>query len=118
MDGVPVLSSSAPSTTPNCDGDADRLDALLADDFLSIGEQGYQLGKREWIGRYLEFRLPVRRDHRKGGGGGGGGGFWEMALAVRLSHVWIQEPGGWQLVAIQFSTLRLWLNHRLNPHPD
>ena len=28
-----------------------------------------------------------------------------MALAVRLSHVWIQEPGGWQLVAIQFSTL-------------
>lgn len=28
-------------------GDADRLDALIADDFLSIGEQGYQLGKRE-----------------------------------------------------------------------
>jgi hypothetical protein len=27
-------------------GDADWLDALLADDFLSIGEQGYQLGKR------------------------------------------------------------------------
>jgi hypothetical protein len=37
-------------------GDADRLDALLADDFLSIGEQGYQLGKREWIGRHRDFR--------------------------------------------------------------
>jgi hypothetical protein len=37
-------------------GDADRLDALLADDFLSIGEQGYQLGKREWIDRHRDFR--------------------------------------------------------------
>lgn len=37
-------------------GDADRLDELLADDFLSIGEQGYQLGKREWIGRHRDFR--------------------------------------------------------------
>jgi hypothetical protein len=31
--------------------DAARLDALLADDFLSIGEQGYRLGKWEWIDR-------------------------------------------------------------------
>ena len=37
-------------------GDAAGLDALLADDFLSIGEQGYQLGKREWIGRHRDFR--------------------------------------------------------------
>jgi hypothetical protein len=29
---------------------------LLADDFLSIGEQGYQLGKREWIDRHRDFR--------------------------------------------------------------
>jgi hypothetical protein len=28
-------------------GDADQLGALLADDFPPIGEQGYQLGKRE-----------------------------------------------------------------------
>jgi hypothetical protein len=42
-------------------GDADRLDALLADDFRSIGEQGYQLGKREWIDRHRDFRyLPIQ----------------------------------------------------------
>jgi hypothetical protein len=28
-----------------------------------------------------------------------------MALAVRLSQAWISRPGGWQLAAIQFSTL-------------
>jgi hypothetical protein len=37
-------------------GDPGRLGALLAEDFLSIGEQGYQLGKREWIGRHRDFR--------------------------------------------------------------
>lgn len=37
-------------------GDGDRLDALLADDFLSIGERGYQHGKREWIDRHRDFR--------------------------------------------------------------
>jgi len=99
-------------------GDADRLDALLADDFLSIGEQGYQLGKREWIDRHRDFRylsvetaeLDVRhygptaivrcaqRSHASWRG-------QEMALAVRLSQVWIQGQEGWQLVVIQFSTL-------------
>jgi hypothetical protein len=29
----------------------------------------------------------------------------DMSLAVRLSQVWIWRPAGWQLVAIQFSTL-------------
>jgi hypothetical protein len=28
-----------------------------------------------------------------------------MTLAVRLSQVWVWQPAGWQLVAIQFSTL-------------
>jgi Domain of unknown function (DUF4440) len=37
-------------------GDADRLDALLADDFPPIGEQSHQLGKREWIDRHRGFR--------------------------------------------------------------
>ena len=99
-------------------GEADRLDALLADDFLSIGEQGYQLGKREWIDRHRDFRylsletteLDVRhygptaivRCAQRSRASWRG---QEMALAVRLSQVWIQEPGGWQLVAIQFSTL-------------
>jgi len=99
-------------------GDADRLDALLADDFLSIGEQGYQLGKREWIDRHRDFRYLsletteldvrhygptaiVRRAHHSRASWHG----QEMTLAVRLSQVWIQEPDGWQLVAIQFSTI-------------
>jgi Domain of unknown function (DUF4440) len=37
-------------------GDACRLGALLADDFLSMGEQGFPLGKREWIDRHCDFR--------------------------------------------------------------
>ena len=36
--------------------DVARLGELLAEDFLSIGEQGFVLGKREWIGRHGEFR--------------------------------------------------------------
>ena len=99
-------------------GDADRLDALLADDFLSIGEQGYQLGKREWIDRHRDFRYlsveTTELDLRHYGTTAivrciqRSRATWrgeEMALAVRLSQVWIQEPDGWQLVAIQFSSL-------------
>lgn len=99
-------------------GDADRLDALLADDFRSIGEQGYQLGKREWIDRHRDFRylsietteLDVRnydktaivRCAQRSRASWRGE---EMALAVRLSQVWIRQPDGWRLVAIQFSAL-------------
>ena len=99
-------------------GDADRLDALLADDFLSIGEQGYQLGKREWIDRHRDFRYlsveTTELDARHYGTTAivrcaqCSRATWrgeEMALAVRLSQVWIQQPEGWRLVAIQFSTL-------------
>jgi ketosteroid isomerase-like protein len=99
-------------------GDADRLDALLADDFLSIGEQGYQLGKREWIDRHRDFRYlsveTTELDVRHYGTTAivrcaqRSRATWrgeEMALAVRLSQVWIQEPEGWRLVAIQFSSL-------------
>jgi hypothetical protein len=99
-------------------GDAERLGDLLADDFLSIGEQGFQLGKREWIGRHGEFRylsietteMDVRRYdktaivrcvQRSRASWRGE----TMALAVRLSQVWIWGSEGWQLVAIQFSTL-------------
>ena len=99
-------------------GDAEQLGDLLADDFLSIGEQGFQLGKREWIGRHGEFRylsietteVDVRRYdktaivrcvQRSRASWRGDA----MALAVRLSQVWICGPERWQLVAIQFSTL-------------
>jgi len=99
-------------------GDAGRLGELLADDFLSIGEQGYQLGKQAWIDRHREFRylsidtteVDVRRygttaivrcaqrSHASWRGE-------EMRLAVRVSQVWIRHPDRWRLVAIQFSTL-------------
>jgi hypothetical protein len=95
-----------------------RLGELLAEDFLSIGEQGFVLGKREWIGRHGEFRylsiqtseVDVRRYseaaivrcvQRSRASWRGE----PMALAVRLSQVWIRQPAGWRLVAIQFSTL-------------
>jgi hypothetical protein len=29
-----------------------------------------------------------------------------VALAVRLSQVWIRQPAGWRISTIQFSTLR------------
>jgi ketosteroid isomerase-like protein len=101
-------------------GDAIRLEALLADDFASIGEQGYQLDKRAWIDRHRDFRYLaietteanvrlydktaivrcVQRSRATWHGE-------PMTLAVRLSQVWIQQPEGWRLAAIQFSTLRL-----------
>jgi hypothetical protein len=99
-------------------GDPERLGALLDDDFLSIGEQGYQLGKQEWIGRHGEFRylsietteVDVRRYDKTAivRCVQRSRATWRgepMALAVRLSQVWIWRPGGWQLAAIQFSTL-------------
>ena len=81
-------------------GDAGRLDSLLADDFLSIGEQGFVLGKQEWIGRHGDFRylavetteVDVRRYdktaivrcvQRSRASWRGD----EMTLAVRLSQV-------------------------------
>lgn len=104
-------------------GDAIRLEALLTDDFASIGEQGYQLDKRAWVDRYRDFRYLsiettsietteanvrrydktavvhcVQRSRATWRGE-------PMTLAVRLSQVWIQQPEGWRLAAIQFSTL-------------
>ena len=32
--------------------DTDALNALLADDFRSIGEQGYVLDKAQWVGKF------------------------------------------------------------------
>jgi hypothetical protein len=98
--------------------DAGRLDELLADDFLSIGEQGYQLGKRQWIERHGDFRYLaidtsevdvrhyeaaaivrcVQRSRATWQGS-------QLTLAVRMSQVWVQQPGGWRLAGIQFSSL-------------
>jgi hypothetical protein len=98
--------------------DTDRLSTLLADDFISIGERGFQLDKRQWIARHADFAylsletadLDVRcYDHaaivrcvqRSQATWRGDA----MTLAVRLSQVWIELPGGWRLAGIQFSPL-------------
>jgi hypothetical protein len=98
--------------------DTDRLDALLTDDFMSIGERGYQLDKRQWIDRHAEFayhsvettELDVRRydraaivrcvQHSRASWRG-----QAMTLTVRLSQTWVEQPGGWRLAGIQFSSL-------------
>jgi len=98
--------------------DAERLGALLVDDFLSIGERGFVLDKERWIGRHKDFRylsietseVDVRRyertailrcvQHSRATWRGDA-----MALATRVSQVWIEQPDCWRLAAIQFSTL-------------
>jgi hypothetical protein len=96
----------------------DCLHHLLADDFVSIGERGFQLDKRQWIDRHAEFayisletsELDIRHyghtaivrcvQHSRA--------TWrseKMTLAVRLSQVWIELPDGWRLAGIQFSPL-------------
>jgi hypothetical protein len=98
--------------------DTDRLNALLADDFTSIGERGYLLGKQQWIDRHADFaylaltttELDVRRYDRAAiiRCVQCSRATWHgevMTLTVRLSQVWIEGPGGWQLAGIQFSSL-------------
>jgi hypothetical protein len=99
-------------------GDVNSLNALLADDFRSIGEQGYVLDKAQWLGKFAEFSYVslesndveisfyghaaivrcVQRSHS----------IWrgqQMALTVRVSQTWVELPGGWRLAGIQFSSL-------------
>jgi hypothetical protein len=98
--------------------DVDRLASLLADDFLSIGERGYILNKNQWTARHADFAylsatsldLDVRRyercaiirdiHHSRATWRG-----QEMTLKTRRSQVWVEQPEGWKLAAIQFSSL-------------
>jgi len=98
--------------------DTGALNALLADDFRSIGDQGYVLDKAGWVGRFAEFSyislessdvevcyydhaaivrsVQCSRSVWRG---------QEMNLTTRVSHTWIEMPEGWRLAGIQFSTL-------------
>lgn len=98
--------------------DVNRLDALLADDFRSIGEQGYVLDKAQWIGRHGEFRYltvdlsdvevrayegaaivrAVQRSTAEWNGAG-------LELATRVSQIWVRQAGEWRLAGIQFSSM-------------
>jgi hypothetical protein len=98
--------------------DADALQALLADDFRSIGEQGYVLDKAGWIGKFdgfaylsiessdvqvsrYEHAAIVRCVQRSRS-------VWqgqEMALTTRVSQIWVEQSGAWLLAGLQFSSL-------------
>jgi hypothetical protein len=100
-------------------GDAASLDGLLADDFRSIGEQGFVLDKAQWLGKFADFAYTslessdvevrsyghaaivrcVQRSHSTWRG-------QEMRLTVRVSQTWVELPEGWRLAGIQFSSLR------------
>jgi hypothetical protein len=98
--------------------DTDRLNALLADDFMSIDERGFQLDKRQWIARHADFaylsletaelavrcydRAAIVRCIQRSRASWRGDA---MTLTVRLSQVWIELPDGWRLAGIQFSSL-------------
>jgi hypothetical protein len=98
--------------------DTDALDALLAHDFRSIGEQGYVLDKAQWLGKFAEFAYTslesseievafygaaaivrcVQRSHSTWRG-------QEMTLTTRVGQTWVELPEGWRLAGLQFSTL-------------
>ena len=99
-------------------GDTGSLHELLADDFRSIGEQGYVLDKAQWLGKFAEFSYAnlessdieiafyghaaivrcVQRSQSTWRG-------QRMALTVRVSQTWVELPEGWRLAGIQFSSL-------------
>lgn len=98
--------------------DTDTLNALLADDFRSIGEQGYVLDKAQWLDKFAEFAYTslessdvevrryrhaaivrcVQRSRSTWRG-------QQMSLTVRVSQTWVELSDGWRLAGIQFSSL-------------
>jgi hypothetical protein len=98
--------------------DTDRLNTLLADDFISIGKRGFQLDKGQWIARHADFaylsletaeldvrcynRAAIVRCVQRSRASWRGDA---MTLTVRLSQVWIELSDGWRLAGLQFSSL-------------
>ncbi|AGL18519.1 nuclear transport factor 2 family protein [Actinoplanes sp. N902-109] len=98
--------------------DTGALQTLLADDFRSIGDQGYLLSKAQWIGKFADFaylsldssdvevcgyeHAAIVRyvQHSRSTWRG-----QRMAATTRVSQTWVEQAGGWRLAGIQFSTL-------------
>jgi hypothetical protein len=98
--------------------DTSALRALLADDFRSIGDQGFVLNKAQWLGKFGDFSYAtlesenievssydcaaiVRYVQRSRS-------IWqgrEMTSTTRVSQTWIEQADGWRLAGIQFSPL-------------
>ncbi|GAA2626082.1 nuclear transport factor 2 family protein [Paractinoplanes durhamensis] len=98
--------------------DTGALQTLLADDFRSIGDQGYMLDKAQWLGKFADFsytglqssdvevnrydRAAIVRYIQRSSS------VWcgqEMVLTSRVSQTWIEQAAGWRLAGMQFSTL-------------
>jgi hypothetical protein len=104
--------------TAELQADTSTLQALLADDFRSIGDQGYLLDKAQWLGKFVDFSYTslqssdvevscydhvaiIRYVERSSSTWQG----QEMTLTARVSQTWIEQAEGWRLAGIQFSTL-------------
>jgi ketosteroid isomerase-like protein len=98
-------------------GDTDRLDTLLADDFVGIGPLGFELPKAEWIGRHRgglryeafdvdeaevhthgEVAIVIARETQRGTAFG-----HPVPEALRATHVLVRQADRWQLAALQMS---------------
>lgn len=115
-DEIPRLSDDFDAA--ELQADTDRLEQLLAADFISIGERGFVLTKQQWIARHGDFRLArcettdvtVRYYDRTAIRHGAQRleATWQgapMTLSVRFSQVWVQQSDAWRLASVQFSTL-------------
>ncbi len=99
-------------------GDRETLRELIAGDFLSIGPKGFVLDKEEWISRHDRFTyralstsdmdirvyegMAIVRDIQRNKADYDDS---HIEVNTRVSQVWIQQQGHWQLAAIQFSPL-------------
>jgi hypothetical protein len=100
--------------------DTTVLRALLADDFRSIGDQGYLLDKAQWLGKFVDFSYTslrssdidvscyahaaiVRFVQRSSSTWRGR----EMSSTARVSQTWVEQADGWRLAGIQFSPLTI-----------
>jgi hypothetical protein len=100
-------------------GDREILQRLIAEDFVSIGPKGFTLSKAEWINRHGIFsyqRLDISDvdarhygDHtvivRNVQHNQATYGDEHVDVTVRVSQVWVDLDGRWQLAGIQFSPL-------------
>jgi hypothetical protein len=99
-------------------GDRDTLRELIASDFLSIGPKGFVLDKEQWINRHDLFtyselstsEMDIRvyegavivRDVQRNKADYDAN---HVEVNTRVSHIWVQQQGRWQLAGIQFSPL-------------
>lgn len=99
-------------------GDRNALEAMIHEDFQSIGPLGYLLDRRAWIDRHERFKYhelqvsdmdarlfgdaaivrSIQRNHADSAG-------HEVRVATRVSQTWVSADGDWQLAGIQFSSL-------------